>query len=116
MEKRIYERISLPVKLTYEVKNRPRIVEESVSKNISGSGICLPLREKLPVNTELIIRIEVGKDGDGVTLNGRIVWNRRVDINGGVGPLVFYDTGIELINPDPININRVITCYYGKPF
>ena len=116
MEKRIYERISLPIKFTYEIKNRPKIFKDAVSKNISGSGICVSLKEKLLPTTNLSLQIEIGNNNHPTVLNGKVVWNRRVDIAGEAGPTVYYDTGIELLNADPININKIITYFYGKSF
>ncbi len=116
MERRIFERITLPVKLSYEVSTRPQILRESDSKNISGNGICISLKEKLLPKTNLFIKIDVGDSRNSVNLSGRVAWCRRVEIIGENGPLVYYDTGVELINADPININRIITCFYGKSF
>jgi len=115
MEKRIYERISIPIKLVYEVKSRPKIVRSSTSKNIGGGGICLSLGEKLLPKTEMVMKIEIGSN-NALTLNGKVVWTRRVEIAETDGPVVYYDTGIEFSNADPININKVITHFYGKSF
>ena len=116
MERRIFERISLPIKLSYEIRTRPSIVRESESKNVSGSGICVSLKEKLLPRTDLFIKIDIGDSRNSINLNGKVVWNRRVEIIGDNGPSVYYDTGIELIDADPININRIITFFYGKSF
>jgi c-di-GMP-binding flagellar brake protein YcgR len=116
MERRLYERISVPIKLKYEAKNRPRLVSESLSKNISGGGICISLKEKLIPKTELALRIEIGSKDDAVVLSGKVVWVRRVEIVEKNSPTVYYDTGIEFIDANPITINRVITHFYGKSF
>jgi c-di-GMP-binding flagellar brake protein YcgR len=116
MEKRLYERISVPVKVRYEVKTRPKIVKESVTKNISGSGICLSLKEKLLPKTMLDINISIANNDDTLKLTGRIVWVRRIEVVTDELPAVYYDTGVELIDADPININRIITHFYGKSF
>jgi hypothetical protein len=116
MEKRLYERISLPIKLTYEVRTRPKEIRDSVTKDVSGSGICLSLKEKLLSNTMLDIFITIANNDDKVKLTGRVVWNRRVEITTEESPVVYYDTGVELIDADPININRIITHFYGKSF
>ena len=116
MEKRLFERISVPIKLVYEVNTRPQIINESISKNISGGGICLSLREKLLPNAQMNLRIEIGSNKDLIILNGKVVWVRRVEILEKEGPNVYYDTGIEFINANPININRLITHFYGKSF
>jgi c-di-GMP-binding flagellar brake protein YcgR len=116
MEKRLYERISLPIKLTYEIQARPKIITKAVSKDISGGGICIALKERLLPSTELLIKIEIEKKTDTVTLRGRVVWHRRVEIQTKDGIEVYYDTGIQLKDPDPININRIITHFYGKSF
>ena len=115
MESRLYERISLPIKLTYEVRTRPRIVKESISKDISGNGICLSLKERLLPKTILDIDINIADNND-VKLSGRVVWSRRVEITTDESPVVYYDTGVELLDADPININRIITHFYGKSF
>ncbi|NQT90032.1 MAG: PilZ domain-containing protein [Candidatus Omnitrophica bacterium] len=116
MERRLFERVSVPIKLQYEVKNRPKLTEESTSRNISGGGICLALSEKLLPKTELIMKIDIGKDKNTISIDGRVSWNRRVEIAGDSGPVVYYDTGIEFNNTDPININKIITHFYGKSF
>lgn len=116
MERRLYERISLPIRLKYEVKNRPKLVKETLTKNLSGGGICLSLKEKLLPKTQLVMVIEIGKSNDLINLNGNVVWSRRVEILGEAETDVYYDTGIEFINADPININRVVTHFYGKSF
>ena len=114
MENRLYERISLPIKLKYEVRTRPKIVKDTISKDISGNGICLSLKEKLLPKT--ILDITVYLANDDLKLNGRVVWSRRVEITTDEFPVVYYDTGIELVDADPININRIITHFYGKSF
>ena len=114
MENRLYERISLPIKLTYEVRTRSKIVKESVSKDISGNGICLSLKEKLLPKTMLDIDITIADNN--VKLSGRVVWSRRVEITTDESPVAYYDTGVELLDADPININRIITHFYGKSF
>lgn len=116
MERRVFERVYLPIKLSYEVKARPKVTKESKIKNISGNGICLSLKEKLLPTAELTIHINIGSRNDNVTLRGKVVWTRRVEVVGDMGPLVYYDTGIELINADPININRIMSNFYGKFF
>lgn len=116
MEKRLYERITIPIRLKYEIKSRPMLVTESISKNLSGGGICLSLKEKLLPRTQLAMVVEIGSSRDLVSLNGMVIWSRRVEIVEREGPIVYYDTGIEFINADPININRVITHFYGKSF
>jgi c-di-GMP-binding flagellar brake protein YcgR len=101
MEKRLYERISLPIRLTYEVKTRPKDIRESISRDVSGNGICISLKEKLLPNTELDINISIANNDDKVKLKGKVVWSRRIEI-----------TTEDL----PININRIITHFYGKSF
>jgi c-di-GMP-binding flagellar brake protein YcgR len=114
MENRLYERVSLPINLVYEVKTMPKDIKEAKSKDISGSGICLSLKEKLLQETELDICIKIANNS--IRLTGRVVWSRRVEITAQDMPMVYYDTGIELIGADPININRIISHFYGKSF
>jgi hypothetical protein len=116
MEGRLFERISLPVRLRYEVRTRPKLPKETVSKNISGNGICLSLSEKLLPKTVLDMSVTLASGDDIIRLSGQVVWCRRVEIITGEIPVIYYDTGIELTDADPININRIITYFYGKSF
>ncbi|MFA5068923.1 MAG: PilZ domain-containing protein [Candidatus Omnitrophota bacterium] len=115
MENRLYERISLPIKLTYEVKTRPKILKETVSKDISGNGICLSLKERLLPKTMLDVHITLS-DNNELKLAGIVIWSRRIDITTDALPATYYDTGIELLDADPVNINKIITHFYGKSF
>lgn len=116
MERRMFERISLPIKLAYEVLTRPKIVREGISKNISGGGICLSLNERLLPRTLLNMKIELGGKGDTITLKGEVVWNRKIEIVEKAKPIIYYETGIRFIDADPININRVISHFHVKSF
>ena len=113
MERRLYQRISLPIKVRYELNNRPRVISEAVTKDISGGGACLIMKEKLMPKTQITMKIEVAGSSD-VTLKGTVLWVKRFEIEQDTGPLVHYETGVEFSDANPININRVITHYYNK--
>jgi c-di-GMP-binding flagellar brake protein YcgR len=116
MERRLFERISLPIKFKYEVRTRPKIVKESTSKNISGGGICLSLNEKLLPSTRLSINVQMGEGKNTITLNGKVIWTRKVEVADGGRTFEYYNTGIEFINADPINIDKIISCFQGQSF
>ena len=112
MEKRLYERFSVPIKLAYELNARPRIVNESDVKNISGTGACIFLREKLLPMTALKITIGFQDKNDAIRLSGKVVWSRRSDASN--GPEQAFNTGIEFDDPNPIGISRIISRFLTK--
>lgn len=121
-EDRLYERLSLPIKVNYEVSTRPRDIKRAVSKNVSGGGICLSLPEKLLSDTRLNINIIVPKTKpEDYNIKGRVAWTRRIEITGEGGALLaYYDTGIQFLETNPIVMGKIITYstaenYKGEP-
>ena len=117
-EERLYERLGLPIKINYEVFNRPYDVKKTTSKNISGSGICLSLPEKLTPQTRLKMNIKIPKSvsqrAEDYELGGTVIWSRYIEISGDNAPYSYYDTGIQFSEEDPIVVGRIISYFYGR--
>lgn len=114
-EERLYERISLPIKVNYEVCARPHDLRKSISKNIGGGGICLSLTEKLLPTTELYISITLPKTkSQDYNIKGKVVWARKIEVTGGEATSVYYDTGIMFLDTNPVMIGRIVSCFYGR--
>lgn len=115
IEERLYERLNLPIKVNYEVSTRPHQVRGTISKNISGGGICLSLTEKLIPDTTLIINISTPKPRrEDYRIKGKIVWTRRIEVSGGRNSSAYYDTGIQFLEADPIIIGKIVAYFHGR--
>ncbi|MBN1405983.1 MAG: PilZ domain-containing protein, partial [Candidatus Omnitrophica bacterium] len=121
-EERLYERLNLPLKLNYEVLTRPHDLKNTVSKNISGGGICISITEKLLPGTKLNISIMLPKNAAKPAAHGSyaikatVVWSRPVEIFGNEEILGYYDTGIQFLEDKPVIIGRIVACFYGRQF
>ncbi len=114
-EDRIYERLNLPIKVNYEISTRPQDIKKTVSKNISGGGICLSLTEKLLLDTRLNINIIVPKaKPENYDIKAKVVWTRRVEISGEGTPSAYYDTGIQFLGTNPIAIGNIVAYFHGR--
>jgi c-di-GMP-binding flagellar brake protein YcgR len=114
-EQRLYERLTLPIKVNYEVSTRPRDIKSAISKDISGGGICLSLPEKLLPDTKINIDIKVMQPkSTDYNLKARVAWSRHVEISAGGAKSVYYDTGIEFLEQDPIAVANIATYFYNR--
>ena len=117
-EERLFERLNLPIKVNYEIFNRPHDIKKVISKNISGGGICLSLTEKLVPETKLKMEIKLPKAAsrqpEDYKLEGRVVWSRMVEILSSSSPSVYYDTGIQFQGLDPVVIGRIVNYFHGR--
>ena len=67
-----------------------------MTKNISRSGLRLPLTTKIPKGTILDLRIEDPYGNTPVSLKGKIVWAKEF-VAGDDAEDVIYEAGVELI-------------------
>jgi len=114
-ERRVFERIGAPMKIKYEVlKEAPR-TDLAAVKDISGTGIRLSLLEKLDDGTNLKLLLEMpdGKE-KAVTVYGKVVWARKVEITGNDKSSGYYETGIEFTRADPVAMGRFFKHFSGR--
>lgn len=106
-ERRLFERITAPLKIRYEIVENPPAAKMAASKDISGGGIRLSLSENLKIGTNLKLDIEI-PDGANKTTTayGTVVWAHKVEITG-ARPDTYYDTGIQFTYADPITIGKI---------
>jgi len=115
MEQRLFERVRVPAKFKYEVKTRPKLIKDSMTINISGSGVCLSLREKLLPKTRVLIKTNIGPNKSSIGLEGIVVWTRRAELIEDIDPNACYDTGIEFIDASSINVDMIISQFDRRP-
>ena len=95
-ERRKYFRVALPLLISYTVVDTPLEHKGFSSKDISGGGMRLPLKEKLAPGTLLEVQLDLLKDEKKILLKARIIWVKPVpdDVD------YSYEAGIEFINID----------------
>ena len=93
-ERRQYVRVGLSTLVSYTVIAMPEKHKESVSGDISGGGMRLPLKEELSTDTVLELKLELLKKKKNILLKAVVVWVRP-RINDKEYP---YEVGIEFLN------------------
>ncbi len=93
-ERRKYIRVRESLLVSYTAIDAEQRHHVSVSKNLSGQGVRLPLKEKLKVGTLLRLQLELLKEKQKIQLGAKVVWVRP-NPQDKVFP---YEAGLELIN------------------
>ena len=103
-EKRMFERVMAPVKIKYSLYGDGSGSGES--RDISGGGIRLSLMEKLEEGTLLSLRFEIPGVPEEIQIQGKVVWAREVIISG-KDERVYYDTGINFFEDNPLKLGKI---------
>lgn len=91
-ERRISKRITFKESVRYELKD-PAYFRGCVAYDLSETGVRLRLTEFLPINTEVVLNIQL-KDGSTLEYIGRIAWISQIPF------MDHYQAGIEFSNPN----------------
>lgn len=114
-QKRLFERIAIPLKIKYQVIENPPLIKDTTSKDLSGGGIRLALEENLPVGTHLKLDIEIPEEKNKtMTAYGKIVWvNKGIEITGKKSSN-YYETGIQFTKVDPVILGKIFKTFPEK--
>lgn len=93
-ERRKYIRVGKSLLVSYTVIDAAEGYRETVTRNISGGGIRLPLKEKLAIGTLLKLELELLKEKKRIQLEAKVIWIRPNPEDKGFP----YEAGIEFIN------------------
>lgn len=92
-ERRRYFRVMLPLLVSYTVGDVPPKQEE-YTKDISGGGMRIPIKEKLAVGTLLKVQLDLLKDQKVLELEAKVIWVNSVPDDYDYP----YEAGVEFIN------------------
>ncbi len=107
LQRRIFERLEIPLKIKYEIIEAPPFLKEATSKDISGGGLKLAMEEKLTVGAHLKLEIGIpGEENKTTTAYGKVVWVSQPRQIVGQKPVTYYETGIQFTQADPITIGK----------
>ncbi|MEI8175628.1 MAG: PilZ domain-containing protein [Candidatus Omnitrophota bacterium] len=115
MQRRLFERIEIPLKIRYELVKNPPNIKNATSEDISGGGIRLALDECLEIGANVKLEIEIpGEANKSTVAYGKVVWvSKPRQIVGGLA-MTYYDTGIQFFQADPISIGKIFKRYFEK--
>ena len=102
-EKRRFVRIEWPVVVQYKTLEEPLTQDQIVGKDISESGVCFIVYERLTKGTKLDIQIQTPFDSLPVFAKGKIAWIRKV----GEEHARTFEVGVEFTEVDPRDQKRL---------
>ena len=114
-QRRIFERIAIPLKIKYEVIEKPPIIKKAGSKDISGGGMRLALEENLNIGIHLKLHIGIPSEKNKTTTAyGKVVWvGGKIEVTGKKTE-TYYETGIEFTKVDPLIIGKIFKTFLEK--
>lgn len=102
-EKRQSVRISESLRVSYQVVKSFRMVTSN-SKDMSESGVRLPVLQFLQAGMKLDMEIYIDGSGKPIKLIGEVVWSKKID--GFTFPFL---AGIKFLKIHPDSLNRLRT-------
>ncbi len=94
-DRRVFKRYEIPLKVTY-FEPLTRLEGSTLSRNISSSGIRLPIKTKLPRGTLLNLLVEDPISERSISAKGKVIWVEEF-ITGDNAEGVRYETGVKLL-------------------
>jgi len=101
-EKRSSGRLHVPLVVKYILSDKSN--GKVIANNISITGVCLLLSQKLNIGTELILTIEMPGKNRETVIYGKVVWQKKSEESTKEG----YITGLDFIRIDPLDIEKII--------
>jgi c-di-GMP-binding flagellar brake protein YcgR len=105
-DRRKYFRVALPLLVSYTVVDVPQETKELYAKDISGSGMRIPLNDNLAVGTLLKVELDLLKEERKIQLDAKVIWVSPVPDDRQYP----YEAGIEFINVDLVDRIMISNC------
>jgi c-di-GMP-binding flagellar brake protein YcgR len=105
-DRRKYFRVALPLLVSYTVVDVPQEIKELYAKDISGSGMRIPLIDNLAVGTLLKVELDLLKEERKIQLDAKVIWVSPVPDDRQYP----YEAGIEFINVDLADRIMISNC------
>jgi hypothetical protein len=102
---RLFERVSGELAVRYSPQGADGEFC-SITRNISGGGIRMPLLKKLKPGTAVDLELFKNNTDTAFRCMGKVVWVWDAPINKKEDQ--FFEAGIKFLNPDFYNIGRLI--------
>src|SRR3989338_4836688 len=96
VEKRRFPRAQFHEAVHYQLKDESKF-GGCLASDIGEGGIQVSLNDFVPINTELVLQMKLGRLARVVDLTGRVAWLQRVPFSDR------YQVGLEFTKPDPFS-------------
>lgn len=102
-EKRRYIRTDTSIPMTLRLREGKDAREiQSITRNISATGMMIELQEQLPIGTEIKIDLSTPDSANPVHCSGKVVWSAPISEGGR------YNSGIAFSNIEEDNKNTFL--------
>jgi len=103
-ERRRFRRVKIAFDVEYSVEGAGLSEKKSLAKNIGAGGLCVIAYKKLEIDSVLSLEVHLPDGGDPLRMKGRLIWIRQFS---GQDKLVRYDAGIEFLNTEQQDLQRL---------
>ncbi len=101
-ERRRYIRLDASLVVRYKILHGKLSEDQTLSKNISSGGICVPLKERIPTGVHLDMEINLPTEKQPIKLIGEVVWQKEIpNERGGL------DTGIRYVKINILDRQKI---------
>ncbi|MBI4618571.1 MAG: PilZ domain-containing protein [Desulfobacterales bacterium] len=109
-DKRLSKRlhVPLPVKYTLFKGSNGKVI----TNDISITGICLLLPQKLDIGTELTLTIQMPRRSRETVVYGKVAWQQKSEELTKEG----YITGMSFSKADPLDVEEIVTSARGGQY
>ena len=101
-ERRRAQRLDIKFKIKYKLMPRKKILEETISQNVSGGGFCVHLNQPLKNGSKLKVLLYMPNVKQPITALSKVVWCRKSAKQKG------YDVGIKHVKIAPKDKERFV--------
>ena len=103
-EKRRFIRFEISLKVSYIVRQDPKVEKTGMVKDMSAGGMQLLTGEKLEVGKKLNLKMHLPEAPNPAHLNGIVLWSKEIE----PGKKLSYSAGIEFGNIEEDNKNTFL--------
>lgn len=108
LNRRQFPRANYPCMVTLWLGDEEKEIFLTHTENVSIAGICLILNQRLERMAEVCLELDLLDLKDHVKCRGKVMWVVECKGKGAGGPLS-YDTGIEFLDIEESDRNRIHT-------
>jgi c-di-GMP-binding flagellar brake protein YcgR len=100
-ERRQYARLDTRAEVVYSIVPGTHKAKRTVTKNVSGGGICLLVDEELQPGTYLKITMKLPGSDQQVTFTGEVMWSESYEVIGRTQRRRAVEAGVRFVEITP---------------
>ena len=103
-ERRMAQRIKVPLRVKYKILNRLNIMEENITQDVSGTGYKMLLKRHCPKGQKVKTLLYFPLDKKPVLAISEVAWSKGIVKEG----KAFYEVGLKHIKILPKDRDRFV--------